>query len=222
MSAQKCVSMQRGIWRLALLVLLSLSGVGLAREPLVSRVVKLKHLAVILPEDTVRKKWDCDSWTPTVQQVTDAEKAVLLRLRQPEKVRRTADRPIIKYIIQYYGIVWKNQKWIACGVYKMSGLRDIVEYSGDSEDEFSTTMEMLFTYPYCEFDSEDWRGFYYHASAGKLLDPMDDPNEESPAPRSKDESPMSEERLKKSPTPVETEDPFKREDKSDGRTKKGK
>jgi hypothetical protein len=143
---------------------------ALAKAPAAARVFKITQLAVVLPEEFVRgRKKGTELWTPTSEQVEAAEEAVLHRLKEPQKTPKGL--PSIKYIIQYYGVLQKKTKFIACGVYKISALRGHPDY------EFNETIELLFTFPYCEFDSDDWRGFYFDPSTGQLFDPMD-PKEE--------------------------------------------
>lgn len=151
---------------------------ALAKEPTAARVFKITQLAVILPEELVRGRIKgTELWTPTLAQVEAAEEAILHRLKEPQKTPKGL--PSIKYIIQYYGVLQKKTKFIACGVYKISALRETARHSGQPEYEFNQTIELLFTFPYCEFDSDDWRGFYFDPSINRLLDLMDPKKEPS-------------------------------------------
>ena len=103
--------------------------------PQVTRVVKLTHLAVILPESQmVRESWGggrpprMDLWTPSVQQVAGAEKAVLREIDGMEGGRA---KPKVNYLIQYYGLSVNSRKWIVCGVWRLSALREKYEGNGD-------------------------------------------------------------------------------------------
>jgi len=100
---------------LARYLVLSLVGlttiVALGGEPTrhVSLVVKLTHLAVILPElQEVRDDWDCELWTPTVEQAAAAEKAILQRIKELAKDGVKFDVNA-RYIIQYYGVVLEKR-----------------------------------------------------------------------------------------------------------------
>ena len=97
--------------------LLSARAAWWEEEPPISRVLKLTHVAVILPEETIREDWNCEAWTPTVEQVTAAEKTLVSYLRQPAKGSEVHDRGE-RYIIQYFGVVMEKKKWIVCSVYK--------------------------------------------------------------------------------------------------------
>ena len=106
------------------------SGADSARSP--ARVVKLVHLAIILPEsETTRDDWNCDLWTPTVKEVAGAEKAILHRIRELAKdgVDVEADG---KHVIQYYGVVLEKKKWIACSVVNIKAFLNEAK-SGDPE-----------------------------------------------------------------------------------------
>jgi hypothetical protein len=68
-----------------------------AAEPPASRVGKLRELAVILPQETVSRDWDCQLWTPTLEQVACVEKAVLQQLKGAEKAT-SSDAARIRYV----------------------------------------------------------------------------------------------------------------------------
>jgi hypothetical protein len=111
--------------------------------------VKLKHLAVILPElQIVRESWGdkngpAELWTPTVQQVAVAEKAILRRLEEEAKAGAKVDAKG-KYIIQYYGLVLKpkRQKVIVCQMWRTEAL------AKDPGMQFDELLVTLFTQSY--------------------------------------------------------------------------
>jgi hypothetical protein len=153
-----------------------LAGAAYCKEPSVSRVVKLTFLAVVLPEQAVRKAWDCESWTPTLAQVADAEKAMIKHL-SPTQDASAPPNLKERYIIQYYGIVVDKKKWIVCGVYKTRALLDLareVEHAKSDKEarwlkaEFDEQIETLLTYPYSETDSTDWFDAFFDPATNKL------------------------------------------------------
>jgi len=148
-------------------------------EKPVSRVFKLNHLAVILPElPIVRESWggDCQLWTPTVPQVAAAESAVLRRIEEAAHAGAKVD-PKAKYLIQYYGVVLKAKKWIVCQAWRTESLRK------DPDMEFDKLLEALFTQSYScieepsETEPAGHLELYYDPSAARLSDhPADSPH----------------------------------------------
>ena len=85
----------------------------------VAQVVKLNHWAVIVLGDELTKSdWGpkCDLWTPAIEQVEAAERAVLRDIVKSAKTeKRNKQGP--RFIIQYYGLVIEKKKWIVCSVF---------------------------------------------------------------------------------------------------------
>jgi hypothetical protein len=153
------------IWAFAIMAMPLSAG---ASPPSVARVVKLTHLAVILPElQQVRDDWDCELWTPSVEQVAAAEKAIFRRMKKD--VANGAEFNLHGwYIIQYYGIVLKGTKWIVCSVTDIRTLDSAAH--GEDGSLLPDTLTEIFARPYGETDSDYWFEAFYDPVADKLSD----------------------------------------------------
>jgi hypothetical protein len=136
-----------------------------------STVVKLTHLAVILPElDETRKDWKCQLWTPTIKQVTRAERAILRRIKDLSKANGKPDIANAHFIIQYFGLVLEDRRCIACFIVDVRTFTDDMESGGPRE--LNKTIETLFTRPYELNDSDFWLDAFYDPSTDKLSESM--------------------------------------------------
>jgi hypothetical protein len=137
-----------------------------------STVVRLKHLAVILPElDETRRMWECKLWTPTIKQVVAAEKAILRRIEKFPKVEGTMTRKDAHYIIQYYGLILDGRKWIACSIVDIQLLiGDAAE--SNAEHMVSTTVTGLFTAVFDVKDSDYFSDAFYDPATDRLSESM--------------------------------------------------
>jgi len=169
------VVMRSVAWLLACWFSMRLASADGADQELFSRVVKLNHLAVILPEsETIRGSWggDCQLWTPVVAEVAAAEKAILRALRQMKQASARVNLDE-KYIIQYSGIILGKTRLIECGVYRIESLR--------RNEYFDDMLITLLTDPYDETDSQDWFDAIYDTSTGRLSDSLGSLHEEPSA-----------------------------------------
>jgi hypothetical protein len=90
--------------------------------PQVTRVVKLTYLAIILPElQLTRESWGSGTlWTPSVQQVAEAEKAIVRDIDDGAEAGKA--QPKVEYLIQYWGLSVDSRKWIVCQVWRVDAL----------------------------------------------------------------------------------------------------
>jgi hypothetical protein len=157
----------------------------------VSKVVRLTHMAVILPElERTREDWDCDElWTPNVEQVSRAEKVILERIKQfADSGRRVYGKKITvheRYVIQYFGIVLDKRKWIVCFIINT---RMFQESASVSNEDLAETLEGVFSVPYRVYDTDAWFDAYYDPAANRLSESMgflDEEPAEKPEPEEK-------------------------------------
>jgi hypothetical protein len=148
--------------------------VAWSKEPPVSRVIQLTHLAVILPAEKAHQASDYEAWNPTVEQVMAAEKAVLRYMGKPATGTKRS-RPKEQYMIQYYGVLKEKKRWIVCGVYRMDALKNRAIESKNlklGNFGFSEIVITLLTYPYQETDTDDWFDVFYDPSTNEISDSL--------------------------------------------------
>lgn len=102
-------------------------------KPQVSRVLKLTHLAIILPElKGVQEGWGdrCELWSPEVNEVAVAEKALLQFIEDANKNGATFDLNA-HYLIQYYGLKHEGRKLIVCQCVRIEGITKAFPFPPD-------------------------------------------------------------------------------------------
>ena len=141
--------------------------------PQVTRVVKLTHLAIILPElQFERERWSggphkTDLWSPTVQQVADAEKAIVRETHRGEEPGKA--EPKVDYVIQYWGLSVDSRKWIVCQVWRVDALRGKFDGLNDFLTKVLTESLPAIEEP-SDAEPPHYFEYYYNTATGALED----------------------------------------------------
>jgi hypothetical protein len=143
-----------------------------ATDRYVAQVVKLTHLAVILPErkDARGPSGFEGLWTPTVKEVEAAEAALLPGIRRFEQDGDSHTKPT--FVVQYYGVVWEKKKRIVC---RAIDTRVFIRTAKtEASDEFDPQLEHLLTMPMDSADDPLFFSAMYDPAADALLESWGD------------------------------------------------